>query len=341
MRRSPMRMLTACTIAIPLIAQTGLPAVTTYATPIPALSSRPASHLGLLPASELALLAARPTQRVIVLLRDRASGDPLARAAAALTRASQGPLLRELATVRATGVLPYRLVNAVAATVSPAEAARLAADPAVQAVVPDRIIRLARPQAAAASSARPAAGLLPPPGPARLQPNDITPACTRSKTPSLEPEALQLTSTAANNPNVPQARHLRTPSGAPITGSGVKVAYLAEGIDTNNPDFIRANGQHVFIDYKDFSGDGPNAPTNGGESFLDASSIAAQGRKVYDVNDYLINPLPRPCPIRIQGMAPGASLVGLKVFSQYNAGHQRRIRARRSTTRSPWTTSTC
>jgi len=312
-RRSPMRMLTACTIAIPLIAQTGLPAAI-HATPIPAFSSHPASHLGLLPASQLASFAGRPTQRVIVLLRDGTSGDPLARAAAALTRASQGPLLRELATVRATGVLPYRLINAVAATVSPAEAARLAGDPAVRAVVPDRIIRLTRPD----TGARPAAGLLPPPAPARLQPNDITPACTLSKTPSLEPQALQLTSTAANNPNVLQARHLRTPSGAPITGAGVKVAYIAEGIDTNNPDLIRPNGQHVFVDYKDFSGDGPNAPTGGGEAFLDASSIAAQGRKVYDVNDYLINPLPRPCPIRIQGMAPGASLVGLKVFATNN-----------------------
>ena len=313
MRRSPMRMLTACTIAIPLIAQTGLPAAT-HATPIPAFSSHLVSHLGLLPASQLASFAGRPTQRVIVLLRDGTSGDPLAQAAAALTRASQGPLLRELATVRATGVLPYRLINAVAATVSPAEAARLAGDPAVRAVVPDRIIRLTRPD----TGARPAAGLLPPPAPARLQPNDITPACTLSKTPSLEPQALQLTSTAANNPNVLQARHLRTPSGAPITGAGVKVAYIAEGIDTNNPDFIRPNGQHVFVDYKDFSGDGPNAPTGGGEAFLDASSIAAQGRKVYDVNDYLINPLPRPCPIRIQGMAPGASLVGLKVFATNN-----------------------
>src|SRR5712691_1901284 len=91
------------------------------------------------------------------------------------------------------------------------------------------------------------------------------------------------------------------------TGAGVKVAYIADGIDPNNPDFIRAKGQHVFVDSQDFSGTGTSAPTDGGEAFLDASSIAAQGRHVYDVASYGVG-LSVPCRIRILGVAPGASL---------------------------------
>ena len=79
------------------------------------------------------------------------------------------------------------------------------------------------------------------------------------------------------------------------------------------------NGKSVFVDYQDFSGDGPNAPTTGGEAFLDAGSIAAQGRQVYDVNSWLVDKLAKPCPIRILGMAPGADLVGLKVFGRSDA----------------------
>ncbi|HXR41944.1 MAG TPA: S8 family serine peptidase [Acidothermaceae bacterium] len=94
------------------------------------------------------------------------------------------------------------------------------------------------------------------------------------------------------------------------------VAFLADGLDINNPDFIRADGSHVFIDYQDFSGEGPNAPTPAGEAFGDASSIAAQGRQVYDLSTFVnpAHPLPPGCNIRVLGMAPDASLVGLKVF---------------------------
>lgn len=56
--------------------------------------------------------------------------------------------------------------------------------------------------------------------------------------PLLEPEALQDTNTASDDPNARTAQQL-------TDGSDTKVAYIADAIDPNNPDFIRANGATV------------------------------------------------------------------------------------------------
>ena len=129
--------------------------------------------------------------------------------------------------------------------------------------------------------------------------------------PLLEPEALSLKHTNSQSSSTPTARSLG------YDGSGVKVAFIADGVDIDQPDFIRADGSHVFVDYQDFSGDGVNAATSGAEALGDASSIAAQGRVTYDISTFVnaAHPLPPGCTIRIEGMALGASLVGLKVFS--------------------------
>src|SRR5262249_38893687 len=102
------------------------------------------------------------------------------------------------------------------------------------------------------------------------------------------------------------------------TGKGVKVAFFGDGVDPDNPDFIRPDGTHVFIDYRDFTGDGPNAPSPAGEGFGDASSLAAQGRQVYDLADFVnpAHPLPAGCTITVTGVAPGVSLIGMKVFGE-------------------------
>jgi Subtilase family len=137
-----------------------------------------------------------------------------------------------------------------------------------------------------------------------------------SRTPLLEPEALQLTHTAFADPAVPQAQSL-------ATGKGVTVAFFADGADPNNPDFIRSGkygpkGQHVFVSNLDFGGDGPEAKTSGAEGFGDASSVAAQGNQTYDLNRFVnsAHQAVHSCPIKILGMAPGASLMGFSLFGQ-------------------------
>ena len=82
----------------------------------------------------------------------------------------------------------------------------------------------------------------------------------------------------------------------------------------NNVDFIRSNNTSAVVDYEDFSGDGPGQPTSGDESFIDANTIGGQGLHVYDVNGFSAQPDPTACKIAIEGVAPGASLIGLDAF---------------------------
>jgi Subtilase family len=174
---------------------------------------------------------------------------------------------------------------------------------------PDTVVQLPGPinaptVGAGAKAPRAAA---PPPGTTTANGQTLCPA-DPSK-PLLEPEALQSTHTAFDDPSTPQAQNL-------ATGAGVTVAFFADGLDINNPDLIRPDGSHVIIDYQDFSGEGPNAPSNSLEAFGDASSIAAQGRETYDISSFVnpAHPLPTGCNIQVRGVAPGASLVAIKVF---------------------------
>ena len=263
-----------------------------------------------------AALSKNANQHVIVILKSQMRtahvGSRAAAARIAAVRAAQAPVMRQLRSVGALHIKSYQLINAVAATVSKAERAQLAHNADVAEVVPDATIRGASPTPLPAATG--SAKSKHTPTPSTISPNTIPGACGPNGQVQLDPEGLASTNTDSDDPNQPTARSLG------ITGAGVKVAWIAEGIDPNNVNFIRPDGKSVFDpsiggDYQDFSGEGPNAPTSGGEAFLDANAIAGQGLHTYNVQNFSAEPDPSACNIRIEGVAPGVSLVGLKVFA--------------------------
>jgi hypothetical protein len=217
--------------------------------------------------------------------------------------ADRAPVLNGLVQARTRGIKRFQAVNSFATTVSAEELANLKSNPNVAMVVPDVIIRRAQthatPTAASSSTS--------------LKPNIIPGACGANGKALLDPEALQTTNTHSDDPQAKTARSLG------FTGKGVKVAWIADGLDPQNVNFIRpSTGKSVFVDYQVFAAEGPGQPTSGDEAFLDANSIAGQGVHVYNVQNFSAQPDPSACNIRIEGMAPGADLVGLDVFSTFD-----------------------
>jgi subtilisin family serine protease len=247
-----------------------------------------------------------PTQRVIVVFKNQDPAAPASRRDIGRRKASfgstQAPVVSQMSASGANRIQSYNVIDAVAATVSKSEVASLQSNPAVSKVVPDQIIRLAPP--ATAQAATGAAGSSP-----------AASVCAPSGQVQLDPQALQTMNADSDQPGAHTARSLG------FDGSGVTVGFIADGLDITNPDFIRTNGEHVFVDYKDFSGEGTGVPTGGEEAFGDASSIAAQGHKVYNVQGYGPHAVTQPCKFRIEGVAPGAKLVGLSIFGAENAGY--------------------
>jgi hypothetical protein len=285
-------------------------------------SSRPVRAVVLAAVCGLALAVAQPAvaeaqpavaatgaQSVIVVLNDQLAATPPTKADSTRRRnqatASQDTVLGRLAGAAPTKVKHFALGNAFSATVTADQAAALAQDPAVASVTPDSKVTLpAAVTPTAPNGAKAPNGQAPKAGAAA--PGQICP--TDPSKPLLEPEALT-SIRAASTDGSKSAADL-------ADGTGVKVAFLADNMDPNYADFIRPDGSHVFSDFQDFSGDGPNTTDSGAEAFGDASSIAAQGTVVHDLSKFVNqnHPLPAGCNIIVKGVSPGASLVGLNVF---------------------------
>ncbi|MFJ9772983.1 S8 family serine peptidase [Kitasatospora sp. NPDC101157] len=259
---------------------------------------------------------------VIVILKDQIADAPADHghlgARQQKTASSQAPLLNKVKANGGTNVKSFVVGNAFSATVSPALRASLQADPAVAAVVADTQVQVAPvagakakkdADTAAASSGKSgdASQAVTGSNGQASQENATNTVCPSDPSkPLMEPEGLYSVHAYTGNGN-PGVENL-------ATGKGVKVAYIADALDPNNPDFIRADGSHAVVDYQDFSGEGWNTPSGGAEAFGDASAVIAQGRQTYDVSQWVnaSHPLPAGCNIHVRGLAPDADLVALK-----------------------------
>ncbi|WP_375480937.1 peptidase [uncultured Jatrophihabitans sp.] len=225
---------------------------------------------------------------VIVELRNQYPGlklraqGPARRAA---TRADQKSIVADIRSHGGSGVTQLVSVNAVAATMSAAEVARLRTNPAVKQITPDSTESV---QLVASTPTEPT----PPKLSSKLCP-------TNPKKPLLEPEALADTHDYTGKANDPdQAASIATGKGVIVANDGIN--ELA-----GNPNFQRADGSHVVLDAPDYTADDSD-----GEYYGDASSIAAQGLVTYDYSKELpYSGLPAGCTFRIKGLAPDASLV--------------------------------
>ena len=267
--------------------------------------------------AQIQALSNNANQRVIVLLRNQFTQAPLSsRLRRSNLATTQAPIANELRLVRARRVHTYSFINAISATMSKAEVARLKTDPAVRAVVPDTVVQApaSTPQIAVAPSS-PSSGTQSSIGASSPTEGGGTAsqACPANPNePLLEPEALQSMNVDFGDGGPAAAHSL-------ANGAGVKVAVFPDGLDPNIPDFMR-NGTSAIFDYQDFTGEGTTGVTGGEEAFGDASSIISQGNQTFDLSGEVNadHPLPPGCTIKIEGVAPGASLAVMKVFGDTN-----------------------
>ena len=247
------------------------------------------------------------TQRVIVVFKNQEPGLSASPSQVAARRSAiqsaQQPLTSQLASSGARNVHSYTLINAISATVSPAEESKLKSNSDVREVIPDAVIHLTGGQQAAAGNAT-GTPTTPIPG-----------ACAAPNKVQLNPQALQAMHVDSDNSSAPTARSLG------IDGKGIKVAFIADPLDINNQDFIRANGQKVFVDHKDFSGEGWNVPDRWRRGFRRRELDRRSGDRI-PTTSVTTARCRSTGPARSGSRAshPGASLVGLSIFGREDTG---------------------
>ncbi|WP_370375720.1 S8 family serine peptidase [Catenulispora sp. GAS73] len=228
---------------------------------------------------------------------------------------AQAPLLRSLKSSGGRNVRSLSVINALSATVSPAEEQVLRSDPNVAEVVPDAAIKVRSGLTLPGLPSAVAKGAAKGGGPARAAsvtlPTLPSGTCAANGGVQLDPEALESIKADSDVPGAKTARSLG------YTGAGVTVGDIAAEMDVNTPDLIRPDGSHVIADYQDFTGEGGTVfAGNEIESLLDDGMIAAQGDHVYNLQDYTSSALGKPCLIRLEGVAPGVTLDAYKVYGE-------------------------
>ena len=276
-----------------------------------ALGAVPTFHDGLSKAQ--ILRAAKASNRVIVVLKAQQKGQLASassvKARSAGQRRQRRPLIARIAASGGSLTRQYTTLNAFGATVSSGLQKRLEADPTVAAVIPDAVVTPVQAPATIGQnnrSRRPAGhpratrrrrrrGSARPTRPSRCSSPRRCRRCTsptttpRSRRPRTWPRAR-----ASRSRSSPTAWTSTTPT------SSVRTARTSSSTTATSPARARTRRHRRA------------------EAFGDASSIAAQGRQVYDLSTFVnpAHPLPPGCNIRVRGVAPGASLIGMKVFGE-------------------------
>jgi Peptidase inhibitor I9 len=267
----------------------------------------------LLTAAQVRQLAANATDHSIIVFKNQFPNLPLRgttmRQRVSAVNAVQAPVLAELAKLHAKNVQGFQIINAIAATISSAEIQRLRANPAIQAVEPDTLQHLTAQSSGTADDTAVASD---------AAATDHSAATDDAVVADHDVAAQQVCPSNPAHPLIePESRTLMNADAADqiANGSGIKVGLIYDGIDTDNPDLIRPDGQHVISDYQDFSGDGPASPTSGFGLYF-AGLIASQGNQTYDLSTYVnkAHSLPAGCNIKIEGLAPGASVAMMDAF---------------------------
>jgi hypothetical protein len=237
---------------------------------------------------------------VIVVLKSQHNNLNLRNQATQRTAAAHADQASIVSSIKAsggTGITQAVAPSIVAARISAAEVSQLRRDSAVAQIVPDMLVQMQPPGSASAAPTASDVKVA-----RRTQDTSCPFNPFGSSRPLQEPEAVADVHASSGNPYSSGGE-----ANSIATGKGVIVAN--DGINqlAGNPNFVRANGQHVVIDAPNYTANDGNSETYG-----DASSIAAQGLVDYQYSKALpYSPVPAACMFVIKGDAPGASLVDL------------------------------